>query len=96
MLDQSSRVIMLHPPGHALPVLSVPSVHVTAVGTRPIAMPDLVLTSGTSIERREAAHIQTRLTFHTLTIRPIASGAALRSSRRATPRHADAMAGENP
>jgi hypothetical protein len=46
------------------PVLSVPSVYMTTVGTRPVAVPNLALTSRLSIERSETTLAQTRLTFH--------------------------------
>jgi len=56
----ASRAVVLHA-GDGLPVRSVPSVWVTAVGTSPIAVSNLVLTRGRSVEGREAAVTQTRL-----------------------------------
>ncbi len=47
-----------------LPVLSVPSVDMTAVGTSPVAVPNLALTSRRSLERSETTLALTRLTIH--------------------------------
>jgi len=55
--------------GDGLPVLAIPSVYVTTVGARPIAVPNFALASRSSIERREASRTQTRLTFHALSVR---------------------------
>jgi len=43
--------VVLHFAGYDLPVLSVPSVHVTAIRTGPIAVPDLAFMSRTRLER---------------------------------------------
>jgi hypothetical protein len=60
--------------GYDLPVLSVPSVYMSAVGTRPVAVPNFALTRRCSIERCEAALTQTRLTLHKTRLRPVANG----------------------
>jgi len=61
---------VLHVSGHDTPLRSVPSVHMTTVGTSPIAVPNLVGTSQTPIEGSEAALAQTRLTLHRPRLRP--------------------------
>jgi hypothetical protein len=50
--------------GDGLPVVSVPSVYMTTVGTSAVAVPNLTLTSRLSIERSETTLAQTLLTFH--------------------------------
>ena len=64
---------MLHP-GDGLPVRAVPSVDMTTVGTSPVAVPNLALTGRRSIERGETTLALTRLTFHRVSVRPLANG----------------------
>jgi hypothetical protein len=75
-----SGAVVLHVSGHGLPALSVPSVHVTAVRSRPIAVPDLAHLCRTCLEGGEATLHETRLAFHEPTL-PLAAD----RSRRATP-----------
>jgi hypothetical protein len=65
---------VLHGSDADLPTPPVPSVRVTAIGTGPIAVPNLAGPSRTPIERSEAALTQTRLTLHTSNIRPPQNG----------------------
>jgi hypothetical protein len=65
---------VLHGPDDEMPTRPVPSVRVTAIGTCSIAVPNLVDTSRAPVQRSEAALAETGLTFHSLTIRPTASG----------------------
>ena len=50
---------MLHVSGYDLPVLSVPSVHMTAIRPGPIAVPSPALISRTGLERGVAALAET-------------------------------------
>ena len=50
---------MLHISGYDLPVLSVPSVHMTAIRPGPIAVPSLALMSRTCLERGVTALVET-------------------------------------
>ena len=59
---------MLHISGYGLPALSVPSVHMTAVRSGPIAVPDLAHLCWTCIERGEATLDETRLAYHDPTL----------------------------
>ena len=60
--------------GYDLPVLSVPSVRVTAIRTGPIAVSDLALTSRTRLKRGEAALGETRLALHEPSLRRRTNG----------------------
>jgi len=64
---------VLHVSDDGLPTLSVPSVHMTAVRSAPIAVPDLSHLCRTCLERGEATLHETRLANHdpTLPLPPI-------------------------
>jgi hypothetical protein len=79
---RSSRAVVLHGPDDEMPTRPVPSVRVTAIGTCSIAVPNLVDTSRTPVQRGEAALAQTRLTFHVPRVCPLANWAP--PSRRRT------------
>jgi len=69
-VDEDSRrprrlaAVVLHVSGYDLPVLSVPSVHMTAIWPGPIAVPSLALVSRTCLEGGVAALAETRLALH--------------------------------
>ena len=71
---------MLHVSGYDLPVLSVPSVHMTAIRPGPIAVPSPALMSRTCLERGVAALAETRLALHGTELTTTRSGANNRST----------------
>jgi hypothetical protein len=87
---------VLHVSDCRLPALSVPSVHMTAVRSGPVAVPDLCHLWGACLEGGEATFHQTRLAFHkpTLPLAPInfveprPTAVLQRSSRQPLPRPA--------
>jgi hypothetical protein len=64
----ASGAVVLHVSGHGLPTLSVPSVHMTAVRSGPIAVPDLAHLRRTCLKCGEATLHETRLAFHEPTL----------------------------
>ena len=65
-----SGAVVLHVSDDGLPTLSVPSVHMTAVRSGPVAVPNLSDLCRTCLERGEATLHETRLAFHEPTLRP--------------------------
>jgi hypothetical protein len=63
-------LVVLHVSGDGLPALSIPSVHMTTVGSGSIAVPDFVGLTRTALERGKTPLDQTRLAFHEPSLRP--------------------------
>ena len=61
--------VVLHVSDDGLPTLPIPSMHMAAVWSGPIAVPDLSNLCRTCLERGEAPLHETRLTFHAPTLR---------------------------
>ena len=58
-LRRIALAVVLHVSGYDLPVLSVPSMHMTAIRASPIAVPSLACMSRTCLERGVAALAET-------------------------------------
>jgi hypothetical protein len=70
---------VLHVSDDRLPALSVPSVHMTAVRSRPIAVAEVSDLRRTCLERGEATLYETRLAFHEPTL-PLTPNRSLRAA----------------
>ena len=66
----SSPLVVLHVSDDGLPALSIPSVHMTTVGSGSIAVPDFVGRTRTALEGGKTTLDQTRLAFHEPSLRP--------------------------